>query len=101
MRRYLLIIAAVAVLVWAVLAIVLDSPSLKIGSSSSKEVAASPPCELSSPGRSAALAGTHVFASPAPDSATANPQSQVSFLGAVPSAVQGLSVVGSESGRHE
>ena len=65
MRRYLLIITAVAVLVWAVLAIVLDSPSLKIGSSS-EAVAASPPCELSSPGRSAALSGTHVFASPAP-----------------------------------
>ena len=100
MRRYLLIIAAVAVLVWAVLAIVLDSASLKIGSSSAA-VAASPPCELSSPGRSAALPGTHVFASPAPDSATANPQSQISFLGAPPTAIQGLSVAGSVSGRHE
>ena len=100
MRRYVLIIAGVAVLVWAVLAIVLDSPSLKIGESSTAAVAASPPCDLRSTERSARLAGTHVFASPAPDTDTANPHAQISFLGAPAGAIGAVSVAGSATGRH-
>ncbi len=101
MRRYVLIILGVLVAAWAVLAIVLGSPSLKIGESSSKTVAASPPCALDSPERSAQLAGTHVFASPAPETDTANPRTQISFMGAPASSIGAISVVGSASGRHE
>jgi hypothetical protein len=101
MRRYVLIILGALIVAWAVLAIVLGSPSLNIGSSSAKTVAASPPCNLSSPERSAQLAGTRVYASPAPETDTANPHAQISFMGAPATAVADVSVVGSVSGRHE
>ncbi len=99
MRRYVLIIAGVAVLAWAIAAIVLDSASLKIGSGSDAAVA-SPKCDLSSPERSAQLPGTRVYASPAPGSGTASPYTQISFLGASPGAISGLAVTGSASGQH-
>src|SRR4051794_19063781 len=101
MRRYVLITLGVLVAAWATLAIVLGSANLKIGDSATDSAAASPPCDLASPERSAQLPGTRVYASPAPDSGTANPHTQVSFLGASGSEIQGLSVVGSASGRHE
>ncbi len=101
MRRYVLITLGVLVAAWAVLAIVRGSPTLDTGSSSSKAAAASPPCDLSSPERSAQLAGTHVYASPAPATDTANPRAQISFLGAPSGSVTGVSVVGSASGDHE
>jgi hypothetical protein len=101
MRRYVLIILGVLVAAWAVLAIALGSPSLKIGSSSAKALAVSPPCDLSSPERSAQLAGTHVYASPAPETDTANPHTQISFLDAPAGSIGGVSVVGSASGQHE
>jgi hypothetical protein len=99
MLRYVLIIAGVAVLAWAIAAIVLDSASLTIGSGSNA-TAASPPCDLSSPERSAQLPGTHVYASPAPGSGTASPHTQISFLGASPGTIGDVSVVGSASGHH-
>ncbi len=101
MRRYVLIILGVAILAWAVLAIVLDSPSLTIGDSGSEAQAASPPCELSSPEHSARLPGTSVDVSPAPESGAANPATQISFLGARAGQIQQLSVTGSASGRHQ
>jgi hypothetical protein len=100
MRRYVLIILGVALVAWAVAAVATGSPSLDVDSGS-KAVAASPPCQLSSPERSAQLPGTRVYASPAPESATANPRTQISFLGAPPAQIGGLSVVGSASGGHE
>src|SRR6476659_2634030 len=99
MRRYLLIIAGVAALAWAVAAIALGSASLDIGSGANA-AAASPPCDLSSPERNARLPGTHVYASPAPGSGTASPHTQISFLGTSPGAITGLSVTGSASGHH-
>ncbi len=101
MRRYLLIILGVLVAAWAVLAIVLGSPSLNLSSGSSSATAASPPCNLDSPERSAQLSGTRVYASPAPETDTANPRSQISFLGASAGSIGGVSVLGSASGRHE
>jgi hypothetical protein len=101
MRRYVLIVLGVAVVAWGVAAIATGSPSLKIGSSSKAVASVSPPCPLSSPERSARLAGTNVYASPAPESGTVNPRAQISFLGAPATSVGGLSVVGSSSGRHE
>ena len=101
MRRYVLIILGVAVLAWAVLAIVLGSPSLNIGGSGSEAQAASPRCELGSPERPARLPDTNVDVSPAPESGAANPATQISFLGASPGEIQQVSVSGSASGRHE
>jgi hypothetical protein len=99
MLRYVLIIAGVAALAWAIAALVLDSASLTIGSGAAA-AAASPPCDLSSPERSAQLPGTHVYASPAPGSSTASPHTQISFLGASPATITDVSVAGSSSGHH-
>jgi hypothetical protein len=98
MRRYVLIILGVAVLVWGVLAIVLGSASLKIGGSTS--ASASPACLPATVEHSAALAGTAVDVSPAPETDSANPHTQISFLGARASAIASVSVRGQRSGRH-
>jgi len=102
MLRYVLIILGALVVAWGVAAIVTGSATLDAGSGSgSAAQAASPPCDLRSPERSAQLAGTRVYASPAPDTDTANPGTQISFLGGSAGSISGLSVVGSASGRHE
>src|SRR6185437_14159899 len=100
MLRYVLIILGVVALGWAIAALATSSASLDIGSGS-KTAAASPPCALSSPERSAQLPGSHVFASPAPDSAVANPRTQISFLGAPAASIGTVSAVGSDSGSHQ
>ena len=99
MRRYLLLILGVLVLAWAILAIVTGSPTLK--KSGSKESAeASPACLPSTLTHSARLPGTAVSVSPAPGTVTANPQSQISFLGAPASKISDVTVSGSHSGTH-
>jgi hypothetical protein len=103
MRRNVLITLGVVVLVWGVLAIVLGSASLKLsgsGSGSSSATAASPPCLPATLEHSAALAGTNVDVSPAPETDTANPETQISFLGAPAAQIREVSVVGERSGRH-
>jgi Arylsulfotransferase (ASST) len=99
MRRHVLIsLLGFVVLAWAVAAIVLGSPSLKLASGSAAKV--SPACLPGSAEPSAALSGTSLAVSPAPGSGTANPASQVSFLGAPAAAIREVSVVGSLSGHH-
>jgi Arylsulfotransferase (ASST) len=101
MHRYVLIILGAAALVWGVLAIVLDSPSLKLGSSGSGAgVELSPTCLPATGGHTAALAGTGVDVSPAPGTGTANPHAQISFRGAPAAQIHVLSVVGERSGSH-
>ncbi len=97
MRRYVLIVLGAAVLAWGVLAIVLGSPSLKIGASSGP--GRSPACSLAGGERNAALGGA-LAVSPAPGSGTANPATQISFLGAPPDQISGVSVSGARSGVH-
>jgi len=106
-KRALIIIGGVAI-AWGVLAIALGSASLRLGSTSpaahartkARTVAASPACLPSSISHSAALAGTGVDVSPEPQSDTANPDTQISFLGQPAQAISVSSVVGSHSGRH-
>ncbi len=97
MRRYVLTILGVAVLAWGVLALVLGSASLKLGAGSA---GASPACLPASAGASAALSGTAVDVSPAPGSVTANPHTQISFLGASASSITAVAVRGTHSGAH-
>jgi len=97
MRRNVLIILGAVLLAWVVLAIVLGSPSLRLGSGSG---AVSPACLPGTLLRSARLAGTTVDVSPAPDTGTANPNTQISFLGVPAAEIHGVSVVGRLSGRH-
>jgi Arylsulfotransferase (ASST) len=99
MRRKLLILLGTAVLVWAILAIALGSASLRL-TSGSTAAALSPACLPATLRHSAALGGTGVDVSPAPNSGLASPRTQISFLGAPAARIAGVSVVGSRSGRH-
>jgi Arylsulfotransferase (ASST) len=98
MRRNVLIALGIAVLAWAVAAIVLGSPTLKLGSGSSASV--SPACLPATLEHSAALLGTDVDVSPAPETDTANPHTQISFLGVPASTIRAVSAVGERSGAH-
>jgi hypothetical protein len=102
MRRTAFIILATVALAWAIAAIALDSPSLELASEGSTRttVALSPGCLPSTLDHTAALAGTHVDVSPEPETDTANPHTQISFLGAPADDVTAISVVGERSGRH-
>ena len=101
MRRSLLIFLAAAVVAWGVLALALGSASLKLGSgSSSVRAGVSPACLPSTLQRSATLAGTAVNVSPAPETNSANPRSQISFLGAPAAQIKDISATGARSGRH-
>ena len=104
MRRNATIILGAVVLAWAIAAVALDSPSLKIGSEAARRSASagrSPKCLSRTLTHSAALAGTRVDVSPEPESVTANPRTQISFLGVPASRISAVSVTGSRSGRHE
>jgi hypothetical protein len=103
MRRNALIILGIAVLVWGVLAIALDSPSLKLGSGSSPKQTSeevSPSCLPTTQQHTAALPGTDVDVAPEPHTDTANPHTQISFLGVPAAAIRGVRVVGERSGNH-
>jgi len=102
MRRNLLIILGVAALTWGVLAIVLGSPSLRLssGSGASSAVAVSPACLPTTPARSARLPGSTLDVSPAPESAAASPDTQISFLGVSPAEIHSVTVLGARSGAH-
>ncbi|HEY8304761.1 MAG TPA: arylsulfotransferase family protein [Solirubrobacteraceae bacterium] len=85
------VVAAIAVVV------ALATGALRGGASSA---AASPPCLPASLDHTARLAGLPVDVSPAPNSDTANPYAQISFLGAPLDEIRRLSVVGQRSGNH-
>jgi Arylsulfotransferase (ASST) len=74
------------------------------GSSGSQSAASSggksPACLPSTLNHSAKLAGLNVDVSPAPETDTANPHTQISFLGAPAAELHAISVVGQRSGRH-
>ncbi|HTR72215.1 MAG TPA: arylsulfotransferase family protein [Solirubrobacteraceae bacterium] len=102
MLRYGLPILLVALLAWGIAAIVTGSPGLDLSgsTSSSTSAAASPPCLPATTSHSAALPGTTVDVSPAPNTGTANPKTQISFLGAPASEISAVAVAGSLSGAH-
>ncbi len=105
MRRTATAVVLAAVLAWAVVAIVTGSPGLglsgKSKSKSKSSSAVSPDCLPATLDHSASLPGTGIDVSPAPETDTANPDTQISFLGTNAADIQQLSVVGSESGRHQ
>jgi Arylsulfotransferase (ASST) len=102
MRRNPLIalIAAALALAYGVLALALGSASLRLGSGGSGASSISPACLPASFEHSAVLPGTSVAVSPEPESATANPHTQISFLGAPAAQIADVSVTGSRSGAH-
>jgi hypothetical protein len=62
--------------------------------------AASPPCLPATLDHSARLAGVPVDVSPAPETGTANPHTQISFRGAPATDIHDISVAGERSGPH-
>ena len=99
--RYIVLL--VAVLAWIVAAIATGSLSLGISGSSAKRVASkvSPSCLPKTLEHVARLAGTDVDVSPEPETDSANPATQISFLGASSADIREVSVVGSKSGSHQ
>jgi hypothetical protein len=102
MHRNVLIVLGIAALAlaWGVLAIVLGSPSLGLLSGAGASSGVSPSCLPATLEHTAALPGTDVDVSPEPGTATANPNTQISFLGAPAAEIHEVSVVGRRSGPH-
>jgi hypothetical protein len=101
MKRTSLVVLVLAVLAWAVLAIVLGSPSLDLSSSGATATSGvSPACLPATLNHSARLTAAAVDVSPAPETDTASPYTQVSFLGAPAAEIHDVSVTGSRSGAH-
>jgi Arylsulfotransferase (ASST) len=98
---YIVLLVAV-VLAWAVAALVTGSPGLGVldGGASSGASAASPSCLPATIEHSASVRGANVDVSPEPGTDTANPHTQISFLGARAASIGEVSVVGSRSGAH-
>jgi hypothetical protein len=102
MKRNGYIVLLVAVCGWIVAAIALDSPDLGLsGGASSTPGGTSPACLPATLEHSASLPGTGVDVSPEPESVTASPHAQVSFLGTNVANIRAVSVTGSRSGLHE
>jgi len=87
----------------AVVAIVLGARALGLwgANSTSTASASSPPCLPATIEHTAGLAGTTVDVSPAPGTGTANPHTQISFLGTNVKSIEDVSVLGSKSGYHD
>src|SRR2546423_9713389 len=95
MRKLVITLGAV-VLAWAALAAALGSPSLRLAGGSKGP---SPSCLPGGRETTAALPGTGVYVSPAPGALTANPRSQISFLGAALGGLRDVAVAGARRGR--
>ncbi|HYM45273.1 MAG TPA: arylsulfotransferase family protein [Solirubrobacteraceae bacterium] len=102
MKRYGLIVLAVVALGWVAVAVVLGSPGLGLSGTSSTITPSgvSPSCLPATLEHSATLPGTDVYVSPGPETDTASPYTQISFLGTSVTNIQDVSVVGSETGYH-
>jgi hypothetical protein len=104
MKRNGYIVLLVAVLAWGIAAIVSGSASIGLfGSSPTITTTAggsSPSCLPRTVDHSASLPGTDVAVSPEPESVTANPDTQISFLGTGVADIREVSVVGAKSGQH-
>jgi hypothetical protein len=102
MKRNGYIVLLLAAIAWVVVAVVLGSPSLGLAGSSATIAPSgvSPSCLPATLEHSARLPGTNIDVSPEPETDTANPYTQISFLGTNVANIQEVSVVGSESGYH-
>jgi hypothetical protein len=97
MNRNGLIVLLVAVVAGVALAIALGTGAL---GPSGAQGSVSPACLPATVSHSAKLAGLPVDVSPAPGAVTANPHTQISFLGVPAAEIHAVSVVGRRSGPH-
>jgi Arylsulfotransferase (ASST) len=101
MSRTRFVIALLAAAIVIVVAVVLATGALSgTAHKASAPSATSPSCLPSTLNHSAKLGGLPVDVSPAPQTDTANPHTQISFLGVAPAQIQDVSVVGEDSGSH-
>jgi hypothetical protein len=108
MSRTRLILALLATAAVVVAVVVLATGALsgsggKVTGHSDKDAvpnASAPTCLPSTLSHSAKLNGIPVDVSPAPETDTANPHTQISFLGVPADDIRDVSVVGQQSGRH-
>jgi Arylsulfotransferase (ASST) len=101
MKRNGLIVALVAFVASIAAAIVLAGcGGSGSGSGGSAQSGVSPACLPATLDHSAKLAGVSVDVSPAPETDTANPATQISFLGVPAARIHVVSVVGEQSGAH-
>jgi hypothetical protein len=100
MKRKGLVVLLFAAVSWIVVAVVLATSSLSGARSFEPPSGASSACLPSTLNHSAALAGTTVDVSPAPETDTANPETQISFLGTPVTDIRDVWVEGSRTGYH-
>jgi hypothetical protein len=97
MSRTRLVIALLGVAALVVVAALLGTGAL---SDTSETAKSSPACLPSTLAHSAKLEGLPVDVSPAPETDTASPYTQISFVGVPPAEIREVSVVGRRSGPH-
>jgi hypothetical protein len=100
MSRARLLLIALVIAAGMAVAVVLATGALSGRRKTAPPSATSPSCLPSTLDHSAKLGGLPVDVSPAPETGTANPHTQISFLGVAPAQIQDVSVVGEDSGRH-
>jgi hypothetical protein len=96
-RRALAVLAVAA----AIAVVVVLAGGVLSGTHNASTSAVAPECLPASTSHSAQLPGLRLYASPAPETDTANPRTQISLLGAPASEIRDVSVLGQRSGRHE
>ncbi len=89
-----------ALLACILVAIGLASSGVFAGSAAHTARASAPSCVPATTAHSARIPGTDLAVSPAPETGTANPDTQISFLGASTRQIHEVSVVGAKSGAH-
>ncbi len=101
MSRTRFVIAVLAAAVVIAVAVVLATGALSgTEHKASTPSAASPSCLPSTLNHSAKLGGLPVDVTPAPETDTASPHTQISFVGVAPTRIQDVSVAGEHSGHH-
>ncbi len=93
------LLVALALLAAAIVAVLFATGALS-GSTKGTAEAAAPECLPSTLDHDARLPGTTLSVSPAPNTTTASPQTQISFLGAPAGEIREVSVRGARSGPH-
>jgi hypothetical protein len=98
-RARLLITLATAAAVIAVVALIATG-ALSLSGKAGSAQAYSPACLPATLSHDARLSGTPLDVSPAPETGTANPHTQISFLGVPATRIGAVSVTGTHSGPH-
>ncbi len=100
MRRNGYIVLLIATVAWVTVAIVLGTGALSGAHTTVPPSGPSPACLPATLEHDATLSGTTVDVSPAPQTDTANPRTQISFKGTPVTNIQDVSVEGSRTGYH-